>query len=117
MDIKGDVSGIAMPGTINDRIQSRLTDLDISDWKGEGFPVEFYTLSGNNGVKLKSTLTEYGPILFSRLLELNDTQESVISMIFKYCDDSGLLLLDLSDIKKVLQYVTNDGKEEIEAEY
>ncbi len=117
MDIKGDASGLAMPWMMNEKITARLTNLSETDWKGEWYPTEFYTLTGTDGVKLRATISEFWPILFARLLELNDTQESVMALIFKYCDDHGLLLVDLSDVKKVLQYLANEGKEEIEKDY
>src|SRR5690606_1321357 len=83
----------------------------------KGFPVEFMTLSGNDGIRLRATLTEFGPILFSRILDLNTTQSSIVSVIFKYCDDNGLPLIDLKDFKKTLSWMTTDGKESIEKEY
>lgn len=117
MDIKWDISGLAMSGTINDKIQSRLGQLGNLEWIPTGFPTEFYSLSDAPGVRLRSTISEFGPVLFSRLLNLGDTAESAIALIFKYCDDNGLALLDLDDIKKVLQYIIHEGKEEIEAQY
>ena len=117
MDIKWDISGLAMPGTMNDKIQSRLGQLGNPEWIPTGFPADFYTLSDVSGVRLRSTVSEFGPVLFSRLLDLGDTAESAIALIFKYCDDNGLALLDLDDIKKVLQYIIHEGKEEIEAQY
>ncbi|TGN17648.1 helicase HerA-like domain-containing protein [Leptospira idonii] len=116
MDIKGDLSGIAKEGEKKEPIEKRSKDLGIS-WKGEGFPVEFLTLSQEPGAKLKATAAEFGPVLFSRILDLNDTQMGVIALIFKYCDDLGIPLLDLKDIKKALQYLTDEGKEEIAKKY
>ena len=107
-----------MPGTLNEKISSRLATLNMTDsWKPTGFPSEFYTLSGNTDIKLRTTVSEFGPILFSRLLELNDTQASVMALIFRYCDDAGLALLDLDDVKKTLQYLSNEGRIEIESQY
>jgi hypothetical protein len=106
-----------MPGTMNDKIESRLGQLGKPEWLPTGFPTEFYTLSDIPGVRLRSTISEFGPVLFSRLLDLGDTAESAIALIFKYCDDNGLALLDLDDIKKVLQYIIHEGKEEIESQY
>ena len=116
MDIKGDFSGIAMPGTEKDFITERQTKINIP-YKTANYPVELLSLSEQNGVRLRATISEFGPILFSRILELNDTQSSVVSVIFKYCDDHKMPLIDLKDIKKVLNYITNEGKDEIEAEY
>ncbi len=117
MDIKGDISGLALSWEMNDKIQERLTLMSVSGWIGKSFPTEFYSLTMSPGVRLRATVSEYGPILFSRLLELNDTQQSVMALIFKYADDQWLLLIDLADIKKVLQYLSNEGKDEIEKEY
>ncbi len=117
MDIKWDVSWIAVAGEINEKISSRLNLLQIKDWKETWFPCEFYSLTNSPWVRLRSTISEFWPILFSKLLELNDTQSWVISIIFKYCDDNWLLLLDLEDIKKVLQYAINEWKDEIWNKY
>ncbi|MFN0034902.1 MAG: helicase HerA-like domain-containing protein [Saprospiraceae bacterium] len=116
MDIKGDLSGIAMPGTDNPKITERSGKIGIT-WHGAGSSVEFLTLSGERGARLRATVSEFGPVLFSRILGLNDTQGGVVSVVFKYCDDRNLPLLDLKDFKKVLQYLGNEGKAEIEAEF
>ncbi len=116
MDIKGDLSGIAMPGTDNPKITERAGKIGVS-WHPTGNSVEFLTLSGEKGARLRATVLEFGPVLFSRILGLNDTQGGVIAVVFKYCEDRNLPLLDLKDFKKVLQYLGNEGKEEIEAEY
>ncbi|MCU0824116.1 MAG: DUF853 domain-containing protein [Leptospira sp.] len=117
MDIKGDLSGLAKPGSLNDKIEERTKSLGV-EWKPESYPVEFLSLSSEPGAKLRSTISEFGPILISRILGLNETQSGVISLIFKYCDDMGLPILDLKDFKKALQYVNSDeGKTEIEKEY
>ena len=116
MDIKGDLSGIAMPGTDNPKITERSGKIGVS-WHPAGNSVEFLTLSGEKGARLRATVSEFGPVLFSRILGLNDTQGGVVAVVFKYSDDKGLPLLDLKDFKKVLQYLGNEGKAEIEAEY
>ena len=116
MDIKGDLSGIAAAGTTNDKINDRCTKLNIN-YTPQGFPVELLTLSDTIGVKLRATVTEFGPILLSKILGLNDTQEGLVAMIFKYCDDNAMPLLDLKDFIKVLQYIGDEGKEEIEKSY
>lgn len=116
MDIKGDLSGISQPGLTNQKIEERCAKIGI-EWTPEKYPVEFLSLSKEKGCKLRATVSEFGPTLFSKILELNETQASVISLIFKYCDDNGLALLDLKDLKKALQYLTNEGKMEIEKEY
>ena len=116
MDIKGDLSGIAMPGTNNDRITERCEKIGINYLPAK-FPVELLTLSGQKGVRLRATITEFGPVLLSKILGLNDTQGGLVSIIFKYCDDNKLPLLDLKDFIKVLQFTGNEGKNEIEKEY
>ncbi len=116
MDVKGDLSGIAMAGTDNPKITERAGKIGIT-WHASGNSVEFLTLSGEKGARLRATVSEFGPVLFSRILGLNDTQGGVVSVVFKYCDDNQLPLLDLKDFKKVLQYLGNEGKEAIEAEY
>jgi DNA helicase HerA-like ATPase len=116
MDIKGDLSGIAAAATVNDKISSRYQKLNM-EFKPASFPVELLTLSGQKGVRLRATVSEFGPILISKILGLNDTQGGVVSMIFKYCDDKKLPLLDLQDFIKVLQYVGNDGRKELQETY
>jgi len=116
MDIKGDLSGIAAQGTLNPKIEERHNKIGIP-WSASKCPVDFYSLSDEKGARLRATVSEFGPVLFSRILGLNDTQQSVVSLIFKYCDDKELPLLDLKDFKKVLNYVTNEGKESIKSEY
>lgn len=116
MDIKGDVSGISQMGTPSPKIDDRQQKIGVA-WSAKQFPVEFLTLSGDKGVQLRATVSEFGPVLFSKILELNDTQESVVSLIFKYCDDNKLPLLDLKDFKKTLQFLTNEGRDDIEKEY
>jgi uncharacterized protein len=116
MDIKGDFSGIAAAGEEKSFITERHAKINIP-FSPKSFSTELMTLSKQNGVRLRATVSEFGPVLFSRILELNDTQAGVISVIFKYCDDNKMPLLDLKDIKKVMNYITEEGKEEIEANY
>jgi hypothetical protein len=116
MDIKGDLSGIATPGADNSKITDRAGKIGIT-WRPTGNSVEFLTLSGEKGARLRATISEFGPVLFSRILGLNDTQGGVVAVVFKYCDDQNLPLLDLKDFKKVLQFLGNEGKEAIEAEF
>ena len=116
MDVKGDLSGIAQPGTTNPKIEERHKKIGLQ-YTSEGFPVEMLSLSDEKGVSLRATVSEFGPVLLSKILELNDTQSSFVSLIFKYCDDSHLPVLDLKDFKRVLQYISNEGKSEIEKEY
>lgn len=116
MDIKGDLSGIAQAGTENDFIRTRHQQMNIP-FQAQGFPVELMTLSKQNGVRLRATVSEFGPVLFSRILGLNDTQSGIVSIIFKYSDDHQIPLVDLKDIKKFIQYITEEGKDEFEREY
>lgn len=116
MDIKGDLSGIAMPGEAKPKIVERFTQIGL-EFNATGFPVEFLTISDEKGTKMRSTVTEFGPILLSKILGLSEAQEGLVAMIFKYCDDNKLPLLDLKDFIKVLQFISNEGKKEIEAEY
>ncbi|WP_035668298.1 helicase HerA-like domain-containing protein [Flavobacterium sp. 83] len=116
MDIKGDFSGIAKEGEEKPFITERHAKINIP-YSVSSFPVELLTLSEQNGVRLRATVSEFGPVLFSRILGLNDTQAGVIAVIFKYCDDNKMPLLDLKDIKKVINYITEEGKDEITADY
>ena len=118
LDIKGDFSGIAVPGTENAIISERYAKTKLP-YQAQAFPVELMTISGEKGIKLRATVTEFGPLLLSKILNLNDTQQSIISIVFKYCDDKGLPLIDLDDLKKVLQYVTDNpqGKADLSNNY
>lgn len=116
MDIKGDLSGVAAAGTNSDRIKERYEKIGGS-WSPSGYPVELLSLSNEKGARLRATVSEFGPVLLSRILELNDTQEGLVAMNFKYCDDTKMPLLDLKDFKKVLQYVSDEGKAELEKDY
>lgn len=113
LDIKGDFSGIAKPGVRNAIIEERYGKTKL-DWNAQGFPVELMTISGEEGVKLRSTVTEFGPVLLSKVLQLNETQSGIMSIVFKYCDDKGLPLIDLKDLKKVLQYVTDNPQGKVD---
>ncbi|MDZ4710916.1 MAG: helicase HerA-like domain-containing protein [bacterium] len=116
MDIKGDLSGLAMPGIPNPKVDERVQKIGMS-YTPSGFPVELMTISEEKGVRLRATVSEFGPVLFSKILELNDTQSGIVALIFKYCDDKKLPLLDLKDFKKMLQFISEEGKKEIESEY
>jgi DNA helicase HerA-like ATPase len=111
-DMKGDVSGIAVPGESNDRIARRAADTGYG-WHASGFPVEFLSLTGSKGAQLRATPSSFGPLLLAKVLGLNATQSSVLAMVFKFCDDKGLLLLDLTDLREVLKYLTGDGADEL----
>ena len=116
MDIKGDFSGIAEPGVSNQKITDRVTAIG-NTWNPKAYPVELMSISSQDGVRLRATVTEFGPVLISKILDLNDTQEGVVSIVFKYCDDKKLPLLDLRDFKKVMNYLTGEGKKEVEENY
>jgi uncharacterized protein len=116
MDVKGDLSGIAKPGDEKPFIKERHAKIGVP-CAFKGFPVELLSLSKQDGVRMRATVSEFGPVLLSRILDLNDIQEGVVALIFKYCDDKQLALLDLKDLKKVIQYITGEGKEEIEKDY
>ncbi|MEX0995811.1 MAG: helicase HerA-like domain-containing protein [Flavobacteriaceae bacterium] len=116
MDIKGDLSGIAQPGEEKPFITDRHQKIGL-DYETKKFPVELLTLSEEKGARLRATVSEFGPVLLSRILDLSDVQSGILSVLFKYCDDHHLPLLDLKDLKKILQFSTNEGKEELEKEY
>jgi len=116
MDIKGDLSGLAQPSPGHPKIDERHAKIGLP-FEAKSFPVEVLTLSEQDGVRLRATISEFGPVLLSRILDLSDAQSGVVSVIFKYCDDNKMPLLDLKDFKKILQYTTQEGKDEFEAEY
>lgn len=118
MDIKGDISGLAMPGDKSDALMARCQSLGLT-YQPQGFPVEFLTLSeSSSGVPLRSTVSEFGPILFSRMLDVNETQEGVVTILFEYAKQAQLPLIDLADLKSLLNYVqTVEGNKKIEAQF
>ncbi|MBC7687883.1 MAG: DUF853 family protein, partial [Aquabacterium sp.] len=116
MDIKGDLSGIAAMGSGNDKVKDRYQKLSM-EYTPTQFTAELMTLSDQKGVRLRATVSEFGPVLLTKILGLNDTQGGVVAMIFKYCDDAKMPLLDLKDFIKVLQYIGDEGKEELEKSY
>lgn len=116
MDLKGDLSGIAQPSPGHAKIDERHEKIGLP-FEAKNFPVEILSLSEQDGVKLRATVSEFGPVLLSRILDLTVTQEGIVAVVFKYCDDNKLPLLDLKDFKKVLQYATNEGKKEFAESY
>lgn len=104
-DVKGDLSGLAFPGTDNAKIKQRVTELKIKDYKPQACHVAFWDIYGKNGHPLRATMTELGPLLLSRLLNSNNTQQGVINAAFSYADDEGLLLLDLKDFRSLLDWM------------
>jgi uncharacterized protein len=116
-DMKGDLSGMAKAATPNDKINERATALGITYTPSE-FPVELFSLTGKLGAQMRATVTEFGPILLSKILGLNDTQTGVLNIIFKYSDDKNLPIVDFNDLKKVLNYLTDGpGAAEIKNDY
>ena len=114
-DVKGDVSGVAAPGEASPRVTQRAAETGHV-WTPTGYPVEFLSLTGARGAQLRATVSSFGPLLLAKVLGLNETQASVLAMVFKYADDRGLLLLDFSDLRAVLQHLTGPGAGEL-AEY
>ena len=116
MDLKGDLSGLAKVGVSNSKIEERHASIGMP-FVPNASSVEFLTLSKENGAKLRATVIEFGPVLFSKVLDLNDTQSGIVAIIFKYADDKKLPLVDLKDFKSLLNHLTNEGKEEIKKNY
>jgi hypothetical protein len=116
-DVKGDLSGLAQASTPNAKIGERAGALGIA-YKPRSFPVELYSLSGNCGAQMRATITEFGPVLLSKVLGLNEVQTGVLMILFKYADDKGLPVVDLNDLKKLLNYLSDGpGAEEIRKSY
>jgi DNA helicase HerA-like ATPase len=116
-DIKGDVTGIAKPGDpANPRVQERSAQLGWT-FRPAGHPVEFLSLSGKLGAQVRATVHSFGAVLLGKVMDLNETQTSVMSMVFKYCDDNQLPLLDLADLRTTLQYLDSDAGKEALADY
>ena len=116
-DIKGDVTGIAAPGSADDpRIKDRVSSL-AWDYVPAGHPAEFLSLSGKLGAQLRATVHSFGPVLLGKVLDLNETQTSILAMVFKYCDDNALPLLDLEDLATTLKFLSSDDGKPILADY
>jgi DNA helicase HerA-like ATPase len=115
-DIKGDVSGVTQPAGNNPKVQARVEQLGLADWAARGNPVVFWDVFGEQGHPVRTTVSEMGPLLFARLLNLNDTQSGVLSIVFKIADDNGLLLLDLKDLRAMARHV-GDNAAEYKTEY
>jgi hypothetical protein len=113
-DIKGDLSGVSQPGAESEKLLSRTKTIG-QEWTASGFPTEFYALGGQGtGIPVRATITSFGPVLLSKVLSLNDVQESSLGLIFHYADQRGLTLLDLKDLRAVIQYLSGDeGKEDL----
>ena len=110
-DVKGDLSGISQPGKSSLKLDERVKALGLGEWKFAGCPVVFWDVFGKQGHPVRATVSEMGPLLFSRILNLNDTQTGVLTLVFKIADDHGLLLLDMKDLQAMLQHVSESAKE------
>jgi len=110
-DVKGDLSGVSQPGKDNPKLAERVKQLKIDDFAFAACPVTFWDVFGEQGHPVRATVSDMGPLLFSRLLNLNDTQAGVLTMVYKIADDNGLLLLDLKDLQAMLQYVADNAKQ------
>ncbi|HEY2801706.1 MAG TPA: helicase HerA-like domain-containing protein [Chthoniobacterales bacterium] len=115
-DVKGDLAGISQAGGENPKLLARAKDLGVVDYKGEASPVVFWDVFGEEGHPVRATVSEMGPLLLGRLLDLNDTQEGVLNMVFRIADESGLLLLDLKDLRAMMQYV-GDNADQFKTKY
>jgi DNA helicase HerA-like ATPase len=115
-DIKGDLSGMATPGQLNDKLAARAKEVG-EQWVGTAYPTEFLSLGGlGSGIAIRATITSFGPTLLSKVLGLNETQESSLGLVFHYADKNGLALLDVKDLRAVIQHLTSDvGKEDLKA--
>ena len=110
-DVKGDLAGMSQPGANHPKIVERAQELGLENFKGESCPVVFWDVFGENGHPVRATVSEMGPLLLGRLLDLNDTQEGVLNLVFKIADDNGLLLLDLKDLRSMVQHVADNAKD------
>ena len=110
-DVKGDLSGISQPGKESPKITERIQKLKLGDFNFSACPVTFWDVFGEQGHPVRATISELGPLLFSRILNLNDIQSSVLQLVFKIADDSGLLLLDLKDLQAMLQHVGDTARD------
>ena len=108
-DVKGDLSGIAHPGQDNPKIRERIDKLDLKEFAFAAYPTVFWDLYGEQGHPVRATISDMGPLLLARLLNLNETQSGVLSIVFKIADDNGMLLLDLKDLRAILQYVGDNA--------
>ncbi len=110
-DVKGDISGLCQPGSPHPKIAERIDKIGIAGYEQRSFPVTFWDLFGKKGAPVRSTISEMGPQLLSRLLDLNETQESVMTLVFEFADNEGLLLVDLPDLRTTLEYLGDNSKD------
>jgi DNA helicase HerA-like ATPase len=109
-DVKGDLSGIATPGSASEKLQARLSRIGVSDWQPHDNPVMLWDIFGQQGHPVRATVTDLGPLLLARLLGLNEVQSGVLQIIFRIADDQGLLLLDFKDLRAMTQYIGDNAK-------
>jgi len=110
-DVKGDLSGLSMPGTMNPKLKARIDTLALGEFSFAGCPVTFWDVFGEQGHPVRATVSEMGPLLLARLLNLNETQAGVLTLVFKIADDNHLLLLDLNDLRSMVQYVGDNARQ------
>ena len=115
-DVKGDLANISKPGAMNDKLNARLEELGIPDFDFKSYPVNMWDVYGEKGIPLRVTVSEMGPLMLANILELNDTQTGVLNIIFKVADSEGLLLIDLKDLKQVINFV-GEHRDEISRTY
>src|SRR5690349_6676615 len=111
-DVKGDLAGMCLPGEASERLTARAAAVGRTHTP-EAFPVEFFSLTGNRGAQVRATVSSFGPVLLGKVLDLTEVQQSVLAMVFKYCDDRHMALLDFDDLRSVLTYLSTDGKEDL----
>lgn len=109
-DVKGDLTGIGEKGILSDKLQARLNSIGVQDWQPEASPVELWDVFGEKGLPVRTTVSNIGPILLARLLNLNDIQSGVLQLVFKIADDNGLSLLDFKDLRALVQFVGDNAK-------
>ena len=117
-DVKGDIAGMMAPGIDSEDMQKRIERFGLAEngFSYQGYPVTFWDIYGQNGIQLRTTISEMGPMLLARIMKLNELQTNILSIVFKIADDNGLLLIDTKDLKSMLNYV-NGNRSEFEAEY
>jgi DNA helicase HerA-like ATPase len=110
-DVKGDISGMGQPGKPHPKVDERVAKIGIENYSQRGYPISFWDVFGKKGTPVRSTISEMGPQLISRLLDLNETQESIVTLVFQFADDEGMLLVDLNDLRSSLEYIGSNGKD------
>ena len=109
-DVKGDLTGLGEKGVLSDKLQKRLANIDVTDWRADSSPLALWDVFAEKGIPVRSTVSDIGPILLARLLNLNDVQSGVLQLVFKIADDNGLLLLDFKDLRTLIQFIGDNAK-------